>query len=134
MFIHLERASLTLNLEKCVFGQATVTYLGKQVGQGQVKPVEVKVMAIMEFPVNVTQRELSRFLGMVDYYRNFCKNFSTVVTSLTNLLSPKKATEECQLAFENEIVQFIIVPQFETVPQFERCSIIKLKLLFQGNY
>jgi len=32
----LEDASLTLNLAKCEFGKATVTYLGKQVGQGQV--------------------------------------------------------------------------------------------------
>ncbi|KAL1249464.1 hypothetical protein QQF64_020469 [Cirrhinus molitorella] len=49
---------------KCVFGQATVTYLGRQVGQGQVKPVEAKVAAITEFPTPVTRRELRRFLGM----------------------------------------------------------------------
>ncbi len=52
--LRLERASLTLNLAKCVFGQATATYLEKQVGQGQVKPVEAKVVAITEFPVPVT--------------------------------------------------------------------------------
>ncbi len=90
VFERLERASLTLNLAKCVFGKATVTYLGKQVGHGHVKPVEAKVAAITEFPVPVTRRELRRFLGMVGYYRNFCKNFSTVVTPLTNLLSPSK--------------------------------------------
>ncbi|KAL1276640.1 hypothetical protein QQF64_036263 [Cirrhinus molitorella] len=50
VFERLECASLTLNLAKCVFGQATVTYLGRQVGQGQVKPVEAKVAAITEFP------------------------------------------------------------------------------------
>lgn len=33
-------ANLTLNLGKCEFAQATVTYLGKQVGQGQVRPLE----------------------------------------------------------------------------------------------
>lgn len=31
-------ASLTLSLSKCEFGKATITYLGKQVGQGQVWP------------------------------------------------------------------------------------------------
>ncbi len=46
VFEHFKCASLTLNLAKCVFGQATVTYLGKQVGHGQVKPVQMKVLAI----------------------------------------------------------------------------------------
>ncbi|KAL1275959.1 hypothetical protein QQF64_035582 [Cirrhinus molitorella] len=36
----LAEASLTLNLSKCEFAKAVVTYLGKLVGQGQVKPVD----------------------------------------------------------------------------------------------
>lgn len=37
-------------------------------------------------------------------YRNFCKNFSSVVQPLTNLLSPKVDflwTSDCQAAFES---------------------------------
>jgi len=40
---------------------------------------------------------------MAGYYRSFCKNFSTVVASLTSLLSPVNSfvwTEDCQNAFE----------------------------------
>ncbi|KAI2649596.1 Retrovirus-related Pol polyprotein [Labeo rohita] len=62
VFERLSNASLTLNLAKCEFGKATVTYLGKEVGQGQVRPVEAKVTAILEFPVPITRRELRRFL------------------------------------------------------------------------
>lgn len=36
VFQRLAAASLTLNLVKCEFGKATVTYVGKQVGHGQV--------------------------------------------------------------------------------------------------
>lgn len=61
VFERLEHASLTLNLAKCVFGQATVTYLGKHVGSGQVKPVDEKVVAITKFPVPVTRREKTIF-------------------------------------------------------------------------
>lgn len=68
VFERLAKALLTLNLAKCEFGQATVTYLGKEVGHGQVHPVEAKVMAISDFPVPNTRRELRRFLGMVGYY------------------------------------------------------------------
>ncbi len=103
VFERLRKANLTLNLAKCEFGRATVTYLGKKVGQGQVRPVEAKVTAIAEFPAPTTRRELRRFLGMAGYYRSFCKNFSTVVSPLTALLSPSKPFKwsvECQYAFD----------------------------------
>lgn len=43
VFTRLAAASLTLNLAKCEFGKTTVTYLGRQVGQGQVRPIEAKI-------------------------------------------------------------------------------------------
>ncbi len=55
VFERLAKALLTLNLAKCEFCQATVTYLGKEVGHGQVRPVEAKVMAISDFPVPNTR-------------------------------------------------------------------------------
>lgn len=56
-----KQASLTLNLAKCESGRATVTYLGKQVGQGQVRALADKVQAILDFPVPQTQQELCCF-------------------------------------------------------------------------
>lgn len=98
VFQRLADASLTLNLAKCEFGKATVTYLGKQVGHGQVWPVEPKVSAVLSFPVPTTRWEL----GMAGYYHCFCKNFSTVVSPLTRLCSPAVPfvwSEECNQAF-----------------------------------
>lgn len=37
VFCRLSGASLTLNLTKCELGKVVVTYLGKKVGQGQVR-------------------------------------------------------------------------------------------------
>ncbi len=104
IFRRLCDASLTLNLAKCEFGKATVTYLGKQVGQGQVRPVEAKIQAVIDFPVPQSRRALRRFLGLCGYYRAFCKNFSDVVAPLTALVSPLKPfawSEACQVAFES---------------------------------
>ena len=95
--------SLTLNLAKCEFGKATVTYLGKQVGGGQVRPLEAKIAAITSFPVPTTRRELRRFLGMTGYYRGFCRNFSSVAAPMTDLISPLVKfvwSDRCQIAFE----------------------------------
>ncbi len=104
VFERLVKANLTLNLAKCEFGKATVTYLGMEVGQGQVRPVEAKVSAIAEFPVPTTRREFRRFLGMAGYYCGFCNNFSTVVSPLTSLLSPSKSykwSSESHHAFDS---------------------------------
>ena len=104
VFERLVGASLTLNLAKCEFGKATVTYLGKQVGHGQVRPVDAKITAVLDFPVPSTRRELRRFLGMAGYYRCFCRNFSVVVAPLTSLCSPVVSfswSTECQHAFDS---------------------------------
>ncbi|KAI2646146.1 Retrovirus-related Pol polyprotein [Labeo rohita] len=89
LFVRLTEASLTLNLAKCEFGKATVTYLGKVVGNGQVRPIEAKIESICAFPVPANRRELRRFLGMAGYYRGFCQNFASIVAPLTDLISTK---------------------------------------------
>ena len=58
-------------------------------GQGQVKPVETKVEAILDFPVPTGKRQLMCFLGMAGYYRKFCNRFSVIAEYLTNLLGKR---------------------------------------------
>lgn len=72
IFSRLCEASLTLNLAKCELGKATVTYLGKQVGHWQVRPVTEKIQSIIDYPVPSSKRALRRFFGMCGYYRGFC--------------------------------------------------------------
>lgn len=89
-------------MTKCEFSKAIVTYLGKKVGQGQVRPIEEKVAAILNFPTPTNKRELRRFLGMAGYYRGFCKNFASVVAPLTDLLSSSRKfvwSPACNCAF-----------------------------------
>lgn len=97
----LAKASLTLNLSKCEFAKAVVTYLWKLAGQCQVKPVSAKVEAVTEFPSPTNKHEL-HFLGRTGYYRGFCKNFTTMVAPLTDLLNTDHKfvwDEKCESAF-----------------------------------
>ena len=43
-------ALMTVNLAKNDFCKATVNYLGHNIGQGKVKPLDSKVQAILDFP------------------------------------------------------------------------------------
>lgn len=114
-------ANLTVNLAKCEFAKATITYLGKIVEQGQVRTVRAKVEAIDHFPVPQSRIKLRKFLGMTGYYRAFCPNFASVVSPLTDLLSPKTDfvwTDSCQQAFDNAKALLVNVPIF-AAPNFK---------------
>ena len=115
-------AKLTVNLAKCEFAKAKVTYLGKVVGQGEVRPVQAKVEAIQQFPVPNTKKELMRFLGLAGYYRGFCRNFSTIVAPLTDLLKAKVKflwSPECQSAFES-VKTLLCASPVLAAPQFDK--------------
>ena len=102
-FQRIQDANLTINLLKSEFGKATVIFLGYVVGQGKVCPVTAKVNAILEIPAPTNKQTLMRFLGMVGYYRKFCKNFAEITAPLTNLLKKSQSfvwTKECQDAFQ----------------------------------
>lgn len=99
-----------------------MTYLGRVVGQGQVCPVNTKVQAVEQFPAPTTKKELMRFLGLVGYYRSFCRNFSTVVSPLTDLLKGKAKfvwSSGCQKAFEQVKTLLCSAPVL-AAPRFDR--------------
>ena len=68
-FDKLSEAQLTINLAKSEFCHATLTFLGHVVGQGQVKPIEAKVEAILdvlEWPV-ITNYSVIIFLSLLSH-------------------------------------------------------------------
>lgn len=75
VFMHLPWVPLTLNLVKSHFRKTSVTNLVNQVGGGQVRPVEAKITAIREFPVQATRKALRSILGLASYYRSFNETF-----------------------------------------------------------
>ena len=78
-------------------------FLGHVVGQGKVCPVLAKVEAIVSYPIPEDKKQLMRFLGMVGFYRKFCRNFSVVALPLTDLLGKRVVFEwsdKCTSSFE----------------------------------
>ena len=122
LFARLMEANLVINLAKSDLAKAKITYLGHVVGQGQVKPRDAKVQAILEFPVPTKKRELLRFLGMSGFYRKFVANYSDLVNPLTNLLKKNVKfvwSPECQTAFESLKAVLSNSPVL-TAPDFNR--------------
>lgn len=77
---------LTVNLAKCEFAHATVTYFGHVVKPECVAPVYGRVMAVRQLPQATAKKELMRFLRMAGYCRCLCQSFSTLVAPISDLL------------------------------------------------
>jgi Reverse transcriptase (RNA-dependent DNA polymerase)/Retroviral aspartyl protease len=74
--------NLFLKPTKCTFDTKWVEYLGIIVEEGQVRMDPVKTNAISDWPVPKTKKELQSFLGFMNFYRQFIKDFSKIAVPL----------------------------------------------------
>lgn len=62
---------IVINLQKCLFGQTEIQFLGLHINQHGTKPIESRVSNILTYPLPKTITELKRFLGMINFFRRF---------------------------------------------------------------
>ena len=99
----LDRMGVKLKKPKCVFMKPSVEYFAFVVDRHGIHPSQRKVQAIQEVSEPQNATELKSFLGLVNYYRKFIPDMSTLVHPLNRLLmsnAPWAWTETCQVAFK----------------------------------
>ncbi|GBO23947.1 Retrovirus-related Pol polyprotein from transposon 17.6 [Araneus ventricosus] len=102
----IKDAGLTIKPITWKFAQDRVKYLGHIVGRGIRTPNEVKVTAVLNFPVPTTKSQVKAFLGLAGYYNHYIPKFSSIVAPLTETLKGNLRqgkinwTEECTRAFK----------------------------------
>jgi len=90
----LKDNGLLVNLEKCVFAQPTLSFLGHIVSSAGVSPQPSAIQAITDFPQPTNIKELQRFLGLLNFYRRFLPAAAAILRPLTDVLAgqPKHLT------------------------------------------
>jgi Reverse transcriptase (RNA-dependent DNA polymerase)/RNase H-like domain found in reverse transcriptase/Integrase zinc binding domain/Chromo (CHRromatin Organisation MOdifier) domain/Integrase core domain len=78
--------NLYIKLSKCDFSVEKVEFLGFIVSVAGVSMDPRRIQAIMEWPVPTSYRDIQVFLGFVNFYRGFIKEYSAVVVPITDLL------------------------------------------------
>ena len=81
---------LYLKHEKCEFETLETEYLGLVVSQNAVEMDPAKVSAIHDWPVPMSKKGLCRFLGFLNFYCCFIKNFAQIAHPLNVLTSIKR--------------------------------------------
>ena len=103
VFDRFREAGLKMKPSKCHFGKKKVRYLGHVISKEGIYPDPEKIVAIKEYPVPRSVKEVRAFLGLANYHRKFVKDFAKIAGPLHDLT--KKGLKfrwhnECQVAFE----------------------------------
>ena len=99
----MQEHNLFLKAEKCEFDVQEVEFLGSVIRPNEIAMDHDKVKAITEWDPPKTVKQVQAFLGFGNFYRRFIRNFSRVVSPLTELTKKEKPfvwSDKCQAAFD----------------------------------
>ena len=94
---------MQLNIKKCFFAKDRVEYLGFIVSREGIKPIPEKVKKMIAIKPPKTKKELRRFIGMINYYKDMYKKRAEILAPLTKMTGknvPYKWDKECQESFD----------------------------------
>ena len=99
----LRQAGLKVNAKKSFFAREELEYLGYWITRDGIQPTASKVKAIGAIEPPSNKKQLRRFIGMVNYYRDMWGKRSEILAPLATLTSKSakwKWEPEHQTAFE----------------------------------
>ena len=82
----IKSSGISLKKDKCVFGVKEVEYLGYTLGGGCVRPKRNLLEAIRRAPNPTDKDQLRSFLGLIEFYSKFIRNFAEKTENLRTLL------------------------------------------------
>lgn len=110
----IQEHNMQLKIPKCTFFARNFEYLGHEINEHGIKPLQKKVQAIKDYPRPKNLKEIQRFLGLCGYYRKFVPNFARIAKPITSLLkkdmpfiwadAQQKAFEELKRALMEDVI------------------------------
>lgn len=118
---------LKLKIKKCSFLKKEVKFLGHVIDEKGFRPIRDNILKINSFPRPKSTKEVKSFLGIINYYRSYISNVSTLADPLYKLTSRVKKfywSEEAQTSFEK--LKKVLTPEDKLFhPEFNLPFIIR---------
>ena len=100
VFQRLTVNGIVINPNKCLFGVHALDFLGHHIDRHGITPLPDKVQAVRDFPQPQSQRQLRRFIGLVNFYHRFLPHCADLMSPLHALL-PKGKTKSQSIIWTN---------------------------------
>ena len=110
----LEENDLYVKLEKYKWKVREVEFLGVVIGLEGIKMEKEKVKEVLEWPTLKCIKDIQKFLGLANYYRQFIEGFATLARLLHDVVKKdkkwdwmerqEKAFKELKEQFTKELV------------------------------
>ena len=82
----IEKEGFRLKFLKCKFAQTEVKYLGHVISENEVRPLRDNLIAIKDFPIPKTKKNIRQFLGKVNFYHKYIPNAAKTLEPFYKLL------------------------------------------------
>jgi len=86
-FYSLKSPGLKVNAKKSFFGRRELEYFGYWITREGIQPMPKRVQAILAIQPPKDKRQLRRFIGMINFYRDMWIQRSEILAPLTELTS-----------------------------------------------
>ena len=93
----LKRHNLKINIDKCIFGNTSVNYLGFVLTPQGVKPGSNKLKAIADAKPPTDVKMVRSFLGLCNFFRSHIKDFAIIAAPLFKLTKKNADFKNSQL-------------------------------------
>ena len=96
VFDRIRAFGLKMRPHKCTFFTKSVDYLGHHISEAGIQPDERHIQRVKEFQPPSTVTEVRQFLGFVNHYRRFIKDYSKKARALQKYTAGDLAKEKNQ--------------------------------------